>query len=201
MERTVLGFPNKGNRIGDGFSQVVPCLIPCISRQQEKCYFRVKPPRPTNVAVGQNQWYHFVGAPPILVYFSGDWDVHWILTHGHVGFQTEEENQQDSQRKKKPKKKREKKAKTARKKNTLVSQQGNCQKRAAQDGQILAISFSHGLADLEGMGPAGKCSTKWVGETKRGGWEGGFPCGFLKGNEKGNRTKRGCPRKARKRPA
>ena len=32
------------------------------------------------------QWYHFgVGAPPILVYFSGDWDVHWgygILTHG-----------------------------------------------------------------------------------------------------------------------
>ena len=38
------------------------------------------------VAVGQNQWYHFgIGAPPILVYFSGDWDVHWgygILTHG-----------------------------------------------------------------------------------------------------------------------
>ena len=28
------------------------------------------------MAVGQNQWYHFgVGAPPILVYFSGDWDV------------------------------------------------------------------------------------------------------------------------------
>ena len=30
---------------------------------------------------------HFgVGAPPILVYLSGDWDVHWlygILTHGH----------------------------------------------------------------------------------------------------------------------
>ena len=40
------------------------------------------------VAVGQNQWYHFgVGAPPILVYFSGDWDVHWgygVLTHGHA---------------------------------------------------------------------------------------------------------------------
>ena len=32
----------------------------------------------TQMAVGQNQWYHFgVGAPPILVYFSGDWDVHW----------------------------------------------------------------------------------------------------------------------------
>ena len=40
------------------------------------------------LAVDQNQWYHFgVGAPPILVYFSGDWDVHWgymILTHGHL---------------------------------------------------------------------------------------------------------------------
>ena len=40
------------------------------------------------MAVGQNQWYHFgVGAPPILVYFSGDWDVHWgygLLTHGHM---------------------------------------------------------------------------------------------------------------------
>ena len=40
--------------------------------------------------MGQNEWYHFgVGAPPILVYFSGDWDVHWghgILTHGHMGW-------------------------------------------------------------------------------------------------------------------
>ena len=43
-----------------------------------------------HVSVGQNQWYHFgVGAPPVLVYLSGDSDVHWgygILTHGHVGF-------------------------------------------------------------------------------------------------------------------
>ena len=39
-----------------------------------------------DLGVGQHQWYHFgVGAPPILVYFSGDWDVHWILTHGHLG--------------------------------------------------------------------------------------------------------------------
>ena len=31
-----------------------------------------------HMAVGQNQSYHFgVGAPPILVHFSGDWDVHW----------------------------------------------------------------------------------------------------------------------------
>ena len=31
----------------------------------------------SKLAVGQNQWYHFgVGAPPLLVYFSGDWDVH-----------------------------------------------------------------------------------------------------------------------------
>ena len=29
-----------------------------------------------------------VGAAPILVYFSRDWDVHWgygVLTHGHIG--------------------------------------------------------------------------------------------------------------------
>ena len=28
-----------------------------------------------------------VGAPPILVYFGGDWDVHWgcgLWTHGHI---------------------------------------------------------------------------------------------------------------------
>ena len=34
------------------------------------------------MAVGQNQWYHF--GIVILVYFRGDWDVHWgcgILTH------------------------------------------------------------------------------------------------------------------------
>ena len=40
------------------------------------------------MAGGQNPWYHFgVGAPPILVNFSGDWDVHWrygILTPGHM---------------------------------------------------------------------------------------------------------------------
>ena len=41
------------------------------------------------MAVGQNQWHRFgAGAPPILVYFSGDWDVHWgygILTQGSNG--------------------------------------------------------------------------------------------------------------------
>ena len=28
-----------------------------------------------------------MNSPPILVYFSGDWDVHWgygLLTHGHI---------------------------------------------------------------------------------------------------------------------
>ena len=44
------------------------------------------------MALGQNQWYHVgIGAPPILIYFSGDWDVHWgygVLTHGHVGLGT-----------------------------------------------------------------------------------------------------------------
>ena len=40
------------------------------------------------MAMGQHQWYHFgVGAPPILVNFSGVWDVHWgygVLTHSHI---------------------------------------------------------------------------------------------------------------------
>ena len=44
------------------------------------------------LAVGQTQWYHFgVDAPPILVYFGGDWDVHWgygILTHGQLSLAT-----------------------------------------------------------------------------------------------------------------
>ena len=42
----------------------------------------------SQMAVGQHQWYHFgVGAPAILVYFSGDWDVHWgygVLTHSQI---------------------------------------------------------------------------------------------------------------------
>ena len=43
-----------------------------------------------HLAVAKHQWYHFrVGAPPILVYFSG-WigmftgGTIWILTHGHL---------------------------------------------------------------------------------------------------------------------
>ena len=43
-----------------------------------------------SVGCGSNQRYHFgVSAPPILVYFSGNWDVHWgygILTHGQLIF-------------------------------------------------------------------------------------------------------------------
>ena len=38
--------------------------------------------------MAQKQWYHFgIGAPPIFVYFGGDWDVHrgGVLTHGHLG--------------------------------------------------------------------------------------------------------------------
>ena len=36
-----------------------------------------------NLAMVQNQWYHFgIGAPPILVHFSGDWDVHWGYDSG-----------------------------------------------------------------------------------------------------------------------
>ena len=42
----------------------------------------------SNMAMVQNQWYHFgIGAPPILVYFRRDWDAHrgyGVLTHGHM---------------------------------------------------------------------------------------------------------------------
>ena len=45
-------------------------------------------PVESNMAVVQSEWFHFgIGAPPILVYFSGDWDVHWgygVLTHDHI---------------------------------------------------------------------------------------------------------------------
>ena len=44
-----------------------------------------------NMAMVQNQWYHFgIGAPPIIVNFSGDWDAHWgygVLIHGHFVFE------------------------------------------------------------------------------------------------------------------
>ena len=40
------------------------------------------------MAVGQDKWYHFgAGAPLILAYLIGDWDVHCgygLLTHGHI---------------------------------------------------------------------------------------------------------------------
>ena len=42
------------------------------------------------MGLGQNQWYHFgVSAPPVLVHFSGDRNVHWgygILTPGQIYF-------------------------------------------------------------------------------------------------------------------
>ena len=63
------------------FSPLVFLAAPTRNKQQ-KGY------RNPEMAVGQNQWYHFgVGAAPILVYFSGDWDGHCeygILTHGQM---------------------------------------------------------------------------------------------------------------------
>ena len=45
------------------------------SKDVSGSFTEIKPD--SHLAVGQNQWYHFgVGAPPILVYFTGDWDVH-----------------------------------------------------------------------------------------------------------------------------
>ena len=48
-----------------------------------------------SMPVGQSHWCHFgVGAPPILVYLSGNWDVHWstvslLCFHGGRGNQME----------------------------------------------------------------------------------------------------------------
>ena len=57
-------------------------------RAELRALNHVREKKHLHMAVGQNHWYHFgVGAPAVLVYFSGDWDVHWgygILTHGHM---------------------------------------------------------------------------------------------------------------------
>ena len=54
------------------FKQLSRLRIPC--HRPSPLKWRIN----GHMAVGQNQWYHFgVGVPPILVYFSGDWDVHW----------------------------------------------------------------------------------------------------------------------------
>ena len=53
------------------------CLLVCLCISNSS-FFIFPSTAIIKMAVGQNQWYHFgVGAPPILVYFSGDWDVHW----------------------------------------------------------------------------------------------------------------------------
>ena len=47
---------------------------------------RSQPRKARYMTVGQHQWYHFgVGAPPMLVYFTGDWDVHWGCTSSQDG--------------------------------------------------------------------------------------------------------------------
>ena len=47
------------------------------AKLQRRPHFRVFARKQFHMVVGQNQMYHFgVAAPPILVYFSGDWDVH-----------------------------------------------------------------------------------------------------------------------------
>ena len=63
-------------------------LLSSCSKSGQLLMRAFRPDCQTLLAVGQNQWYHFgIGALPILVYSSGDWDVHWryaVLTHGHL---------------------------------------------------------------------------------------------------------------------
>ena len=50
------------------------------SKQSPAGPFSCEPGVKMRLAVGENQWYHFgVGVPPILAYFSGDWDVHFLV--------------------------------------------------------------------------------------------------------------------------
>ena len=56
--------------------------LTCMTRNLQKKQKQTS--KGCHMAVGQNQCYHFgVGAPPMLVYFSGDWDVHWGPTGAH----------------------------------------------------------------------------------------------------------------------
>ena len=53
-------------------------LARSISRAVQASSFPFSNQPPKEMAVVQHQWYHFgVGVPPISVYFTGDWDVHW----------------------------------------------------------------------------------------------------------------------------
>ena len=69
-------------------SVVLSCHYDLSLRGKRLSFVTAPPLMALHLSVGQNQWYHLeVGAPPILVQFSGDWDVHWgygLLTHGHI---------------------------------------------------------------------------------------------------------------------
>ena len=57
------------------FPSYKKCFTLCSGTQTAPTFGK---PTSRDMAVGQNQWYHFgVGAPSILVCFSGNWDVHW----------------------------------------------------------------------------------------------------------------------------
>ena len=69
------------------------CVMHCSGRAKkpgcgQPLFFRDSVISKDQIAMGQNQRYHFwVGAPPILVYLSWDLDVHWgygTLTHGQL---------------------------------------------------------------------------------------------------------------------
>ena len=94
MPSTGQGCPSKlstalSSRLHVAVEQVLPELRNSHSAPklpwENRCFFVadmkgkfIPKRRSTHAAVGHNQWYQFgVGAPPMLVFFGGDWDVHW----------------------------------------------------------------------------------------------------------------------------
>ena len=63
---------------GPSLDQAAASNFFCVTKDSECAGERPCMLKPRDKAVGQNQWNHFgVDAPPMLVYFSRGWDVHW----------------------------------------------------------------------------------------------------------------------------
>ena len=79
LEIRVISKPMCLTQLGPPFSTGSFCCLGAKEYMHHSPIMGLSKLVPGDLAVGQNQLYHFgVGAPPILVYFSGDWDVHRV---------------------------------------------------------------------------------------------------------------------------